>query len=440
MDRFIYHPKLRQAQSPGSHLRFLFYCHDTFGLGHVRRALSLAAYFTETLPNAEVLIATGSTLAHSFTLPARTDYIKLPAVTKLNSGAYQARSLDMDFAAIRDLRAALLLEIARAYRPNVFLVDHAPQGLKGEVLATLDLLQSEQPECLRVLGLRDIVDASDIIRKSWTQDGVYSTLEDSYDLILVYGSQKIYDIGKEYALPAMVDRRVRYCGYLNRLAGGKSASGTTQMDPAALALRRELSPTTERLVVLTAGGGGDGFPFMHTYLSGLQRLPSIPFVSVLLTGPLMAADEQRKLQQLADNLPTGMVRLESFRPDPLPLLRAADLVVSMAGYNTTCELLALRQRVLLVPRTTPRQEQLIRASLLAKYGLVRVLSLEQLTPDKLIASVQQLLLQPRPQQEQLVAAGISFYGQMKAIQAIMAGLYGPRVRTWQFDPVMAFAT
>src|SRR5713101_3025569 len=143
-------------------MRFLLYCHDTYGLGHLRRTLVLAAHFTEILPNTEALIVTGSTLAHSFVLPPRVDYIKLPAVTKMNTGGYQARNLDMEFEAIRDLRATILRETARAYRPNVFLVDHAPQGMKGEAISALAMLKHSQPECLRVLGLRDIVDAGSV--------------------------------------------------------------------------------------------------------------------------------------------------------------------------------------------------------------------------------------------------------------------------------------
>ncbi len=49
----------------GKRIRFLLYSHDTFGLGHIRRALSLAEYFTSALPDAQVLIVTGSPFAHS---------------------------------------------------------------------------------------------------------------------------------------------------------------------------------------------------------------------------------------------------------------------------------------------------------------------------------------------------------------------------------------
>ncbi len=422
-------PMVVQDQRRGDRIRFLLYCHDTFGLGHVRRVLSLAKYFTDTLPNAQVLIVTGSPMAHAFALPPRTDYVKLPAVIKTRSGSYRARDLDLELAAIRDLRATLLRETAQSYRPDVFLVDHAPQGFKGEVLPTLKMLRDTQPDCLRVVGLRDIVDASATVRQTWREEGIYHTLEHDYDLILVYGSQYLYDIAAEYALPATVARRVRYCGYLNRLP---------EPCPSNDPIHAEHSGA-ERLVVLTAGGGGDGFPLMRAYLSGLHQLSSTPFSSVLLTGPLMDKDDEQELHELQAGLPAERVRVESFLADPLPLLRTADLVVAMAGYNTTCELLALQQRVLLVPRSTPRQEQLIRASLLTQRGLAQMLTMEELTPERLIDSIRQSFAQPRPEQRQLNAAGISFRGQALARQAILDERDRLSAPIWLGNHVMAQA-
>jgi predicted glycosyltransferase len=398
-------------------LRFLFYCHDTFGLGHFRRTLSLAKHFTTTLPDAEALIVTGSPLAHAFELPPRVDYIKLPAVTKRSDGTYAGHSLTLEFTVLRDLRAALLRETAQAYHPDVFLVDHDPLGLKREALPTLTFLRTTRPTCLCVLGLRDILDARHLVRHSWTQEGVYSILEQFYHLILVYGAQEFFDIVTEYALSPAVAQRVRFCGYLDRLKTAFSQSEAAHTD-----LRRELAPYTDRLVVLTAGGGGDGFPLMQAYLLGLGRLEKTTFTSVLVTGPLMEANELRMLYELAATLPAGTVRIESFLPNPLLLFAAADLVVSMAGYNTVCELLALGQRALLVPRVTPRQEQLVRATLLAKRGLVHMLHPEHLTPERLIDLVLHSLLQLRPRAEQLAEAGIVFHGQTIATQALLEGL------------------
>jgi predicted glycosyltransferase len=423
------------SQRP-SGMRFLLYCHDTYGLGHLRRTLSLAEHFTTRIPDAEVLIVTGSPMAHAFVLPPRVDYIKLPAVTKELDGSYHARDLTLEFPAIRDLRAALLYEAARAYQPDVFIVDHAPQGWKGEALPTLAMLKATRPDCLCVLGLRDIVDASHIVRKSWTQEEIYSTLEQAFDLILVYGSQRVFDLATEYALPTEVASRLRYCGYLSRVKSSCQSDASGSALPVCLQ-----SPVTtfhhRPLVVLTAGGGGDGFPLMHTYLAGLRQLPKLSLSSILITGPLMPEHDLHALQKIAATLPAGAVHIESFLPDPLPLLKAADLVVAMAGYNTTCELLELKRRTLLVPRTVPRQEQLLRSKLLAQHGLVDMLHPDDLRPEILIERVRQALARPEPTWQQTALAGITFSGQSMALQAIVDGLSQVRSRSCESERVIA---
>ncbi len=397
--------------------RFLLYCHDTFGLGHVRRTLALADYFTSAIPDAEALIVTGSPVAHAFALPPRVDYIKLPAITKERNGTYRARDLNMGFSAIRDLRSRLLYETAQAYHPDVFLVDHAPQGWKGEALPALAMLKATQPHCLRALGLRDIVDASHVVRKSWAQDNIYQTLEQDYDLILVYGSQQFFDIGREYGLTTSTSERIRYCGYLSKAT---PTSARENAQPAAPLQQQAATPkhNDDGLIVLTAGGGGDGFPLMRAYLAGLQQMQAPPYRSVLITGPLMPEYELCKLKQMARALPGDTIRIETFLSDPLPLMRSATLVVAMAGYNTTCELLEMGQRVLLVPRTVPRQEQLLRATLLAQRGLIEMLHPDDLTPESLIERVQVAVAQPRPHRSSLAEAGITFHGQARALAAI----------------------
>ncbi|MCY7264595.1 glycosyltransferase, partial [Pseudomonas protegens] len=44
------------------------------------------------------------------------------------------------------------------------------------------------------------------------------------------------------------------------------------------------------------------------------------------------------------------------------LVAGAQAVVSMGGYNTVCEILSFDKPALVVPRTVPREEQLIRAT------------------------------------------------------------------------------
>jgi predicted glycosyltransferase len=55
--------------------RILFYSHDTFGLGHIRRSRTLANAITTGDENTTALILTGSPVAGRFTFPERVDHI-----------------------------------------------------------------------------------------------------------------------------------------------------------------------------------------------------------------------------------------------------------------------------------------------------------------------------------------------------------------------------
>jgi predicted glycosyltransferase len=77
--------------------------------------------------------------------------------------------------------------------------------------------------------------------------------------------------------------------------------------------------------------------------------------------------------------------------DSMGYLGAADLVVAMAGYNTTAEILSLGQRALLVPRSGPSAEQQMRARLFADRGWVRWLAPEVLSPSTLADAMEEAL-------------------------------------------------
>jgi predicted glycosyltransferase len=77
------------------------------------------------------------------------------------------------------------------------------------------------------------------------------------------------------------------------------------------------------------------------------------------------------------------VRLRTTVRDPLSYVAAADLVVAMAGYNTTAEILRLGTPALLVPRRGPSSEQRMRAQRFAERGWVSQLDPDDVTPQRL---------------------------------------------------------
>ena len=77
--------------------------------------------------------------------------------------------------------------------------------------------------------------------------------------------------------------------------------------------------------------------------------------------------------------------------DGLRTLAAADLVVTMASYNTLTEALRLGRPVVVIPRQGPSAEQKLRAELFQARGLVTHVPHAQATPDRVAAAIRTAL-------------------------------------------------
>lgn len=318
-------------------------------------------------------------------MPPGADYIKLPSVVKTGRDQYVSRSLGLDFEAIRDLRSQLLADAVDRFRPDAFIVDHAPAGMAGEALRALRLLKDQSPAPSVVLGLRDIVDDPAEVRRAWHAANVYELLDDVYDLILVYGQRSVCDVAEEYDLSTRASAKVRYVGYLMGAAPSQPRSE----------VRDWLELQSDRLVVVTAGGGGDGYDLLRALAEGIESVGRpLPFDCVAISGPLMVERQRDELRAAFEG--RREVHYHDFVADLPAHLAAADLIVSMGGYNTVCEVLESGRPALIVPRTEPRREQLIRAEALARRGLVSLLDPRLLSPQGLMSEIVRLLREPMP--------------------------------------------
>jgi len=137
---------------------------------------------------------------------------------------------------------------------------------------------------------------------------------------------------------------------------------------------------------VTAGGGEDGHNLIRTYLEGLAAGHSgSSWKTLIVTGPELAESHRREARLLAGRFP--QVRVIEFTDEMMNYMNAADVVVSMAGYNTICEILSLRKRAVIVPRIEPVKEQEIRAERMARLGLFKMIHPARLTPRNLMDAV-----------------------------------------------------
>jgi predicted glycosyltransferase len=372
-----HHPDGRRPAS------VMYYSHDTYGLGHLRRTLTLARFLPTVRRLVSQLIVTGSPLAHRFQLPPATDYIKLPSVLKIGFDRYEARHLQVPFSWVRNAREDILLSAARHVRPELLVVDNVPCGLKGELLPTLHYLNEHG--CRLVLGLRDVVDEADWVRQAWERDRCFEVIDELYDRILVYGRRDVYDLATEYGFSAEAEAKTRFVGYLRREQAAR--------DPDEV--KAELGLTGGRLVLVMAGGGGDGYELLAAVVNAIRAAgDERRFDCVLLGGPLMPPDHRKRVLELVAR--DSSIRYIDFVEDVASYVAAADAIVSMGGYNSVCELLTAGKRAIVVPRIKPRREQLIRAEALSARGLLELVHPDELTPERMLAEIDAVLDRPLP--------------------------------------------
>ncbi|MBW1749679.1 MAG: glycosyltransferase [Deltaproteobacteria bacterium] len=356
----------------------LMYSHDTYGLGHIRRTMSIAGHLRADDVN--VLILTGSPIAGRFSFPENVDFVRIPGMIKKTNDEYQSLSIRIDPEHALNIRKSIIMATARTFQPDLFIVDKEPLGLKREVLPTLQWLKENSPSTRTVLGLRDIMDDRDTVRRDWRHKDVYRHLQELYSEIWIYGRRDIYDAVQEYDIPEQVQDKIFFTGYLPRRGVPATVAAKTRKD---FCVR-----TGEKMIVLTTGGGGDGFKMMDVYLALFEAGPLEGVRSVLITGPFMPIEQRRELAKRARPFD---IKVRPFYPRMEELFGAADLVVSMGGYNTVCEILSQGTVSLIIPRDQPRQEQLLRAQALKARGLIDCIPWKELNVGGLRTKITTML-------------------------------------------------
>jgi predicted glycosyltransferase len=351
-------------------MRILVYSHDTFGLGNIRRMVRIAEALVDHDPATSVLLITGSPMLHAFRLQPRIDYVKLPCLARDTAGAYSVKHLDMEFEDAVRMRAGLILGAAADFNPDIVIVDKKPLGVAGELAPMLELLTGRSsPPSIHLL-LRDILDTPEATRQVWEANDYHGAISRYYQSVMVVGEEHIFDVGGAYGFPQSTREKLVYCGYINRA------------NPNLTAETARSSGGRPRVLV-HAGGGQDG-PALIEGVIGALRLAGEDreFDCKIIGGPELEITVRRRLSEATRALHN--VEWLDFTDKMSVEIAAADLVISMGGYNSVCEILSYRKRAIIVPRSAPVREQRIRAEAMDAMGLIRMIPLERLTPKLLL--------------------------------------------------------
>jgi predicted glycosyltransferase len=356
--------------------RYLFYSHDGYGLGHVRRNSLIAQAVLDADPTARVSLVTGVGVRPRWLRSSsRVRVHRVPPMLKAKDGSYRNQDLTFD-EAVRQ-REQRFVELVSEERPDVVIVDRHPYGTAGELRSGLELARRQGAAL--VLGLRDVLDEPEVVREETSGLG-WAGVADVFHDVLVYGRRHFIDHEAEYGLSVPL----HYCGWV--------VDAVPQPQPFA------------NLLVVAAGGGGDGAAVFDLGARLLGHRPELR--GIFAPGPYAdlrsVGEVSRALARRARVVPPDDACARWFA--------RADVILCMAGYNSTLEAVTAGQRPILMPRRTPRREQAIRAGLLLERGLADVVDE---TTD--IAEVAQLLRAPRFLPDgALAVAGIDLDGARNA--------------------------
>jgi len=228
-------------------------------------------------------------------------------------------------------------------------------------------------------------------RKKYTaayESKIVNTLNRYFDVLLIHADPALLRLDETFHTVEDIRIPIVYTGFVTP-------------HPAADArdkLRQRLGiAETHVFIVASLGGGRVGAPLLESVIKAfkLMKMEHKGHLDVF-TGPLMSPKIFARLSSHADN----RIRVGRFTSDFLSYLSAADLSVSMAGYNTCMNILAAGVPALVWPFSQNR-EQRLRALRLAAAGGLKMLSEADLNPDRLAAVMEQTLFQ-RPRLSQPV--------------------------------------
>jgi len=345
--------------------RVLMYSHDTFGLGHLRRCRTIAHSLVENFQGISVLIISGSAIAGAFDFRARVDFVKVPSVI-------------IDIGDTIRMRESIIRHTAETFNPDIFIVDKEPMGLQGELDETLEYLKSENTTL--ILGMRDVMDSPRLLASEWERKDLIKKIDSTYDHIWVYGPENFYDPMTGMNVPVSMKKRTQFVGFLKRETSDNK-------------LLKKKSKSEYLLV--TTGGGGDGIDLIDNVMSAFEQSPELTHKTVVVLGPYMPNQERKDFLERGKKIEN--MKVIDFDSRLEELILGAKAVVSMGGYNTFCEILSFDKPALIVPRTVPREEQLLRAQRAAELDMVDMLLPEDANnPSKMTKALQALLSREKP--------------------------------------------
>ena len=357
-------------------MKIILYCQNLVGVGHYLRSLEIC----QALKGHEVFFVTGGPPIDILP-PNHVQEVRLPGLT-MDFGFKNLISADKDLSVdqVKKVRQRRIMDLFEKESPAIFIVELFPFGRSAfnfELEPVFKGVRSGDFSTSHVVcSLRDIlVEKRDPVAY---EQRVVGVLNSYFDALLVHSDPSLIKLHETFSRVDDITVPIVYTGFI-----------TPQPSPDARSrLRKELGlHDNDKLVVASSGGGKVGFRLLETVAHAFRLMEKEgPIHLIVFTGPFIKNEAFERLQALS----IDRMQVFHFTPDFVSYLAAADLSVSMAGYNTCMNILSAGVRALVWPYARNR-EQGLRAELLSRLEALNVIRENDLQPVRLAALMDRAL-------------------------------------------------
>jgi predicted glycosyltransferase len=361
-------------------MNIIFYCQYVWGMGHLVRSLE----FARALSGHNVTLIAGGQKVE-VDLPDHVQLVRLPVLTmdekftRLIPGD-SGQSIEQ----IQQERKNRLYSLLEKKQPDFFIVELYPFGrsIFGYELEPLlaDMRAGQFGHVKAVCSLRDIlVEKKD---PPAYEERVLGKLNRYFDALLVHSDAGLLRLDETFTRVGDINIPLVYTGFITQHATPGAGSR----------MRRELKISPDqKLIVASAGGGRSGYRLLTSVIDACELLRErLPLRLEVFSGPFMDSEEYKKLSVRS----APGFRIRRYTKRFLDYLSAADLSISLAGYNTCMNLLVTKVPALVFPYWR-QQEQPMRADKIKKYLPMKVLNETEMQPASLSRHIAQMLQQNR---------------------------------------------
>jgi predicted glycosyltransferase len=352
--------------------RLMFYCQHILGIGHLIRSMEIVKGLT---PDFEICFINGGEVIQDFPIPPHVTMVNLPAIK--TDSEFRELYVPEGFEtaeSLMEIRKQQMLDEVERFRPDILMVELFPFGRRRFSTELIPVIEAAKAINTKVVcSLRDIV----VTKQDRTrhEEKICQLMNQYFDLLLVHGDPQFMPLETSFSRIQDLHCPVYYTGYVTQQL---PVADLQSVEPD---LEDQQVHDSQPSIVVSVGGGRFGHELLDCVsLTSAILEVQIPHHIHMFTGPFSPDPVFERMQAMANQRKNLTVK--RYTPHLIDYMRHADLSISMAGYNTTMNVLVTGVRSMLLPFTgNDDQEQRMRCERLQELGIVSVIEPANLTPE-----------------------------------------------------------